>query len=419
MRCTEYVEKKVRVATIEDGPGSGRTLNHRRRLGSLDGLRGLAALMVLCHHLCPFPGGHPVAMVCATLWLGVDLFFVLSGFLITGVLYDTLGQKGFFRVFYARRALRLIPLYGVVVAMVIALNAAMGGRLTVWAVPYFVYASNIVRDMGLPIGVVPRLDVSHLWSLAIEEQFYLLWPLAMFLARTRARVLWLCGAGVMLSVGLRFVAVAHAGSFALGTPYFELPMRLDGLLLGGAVAVVLRSREGVARLSAAWLYAALAAGALGVVTSFAVAGHGSMFSAPMVKYGYGSAAVLFAAVVGLAARSETLVARGCNQQMLRTLGRYSYGLYLIHLIARPWYLETVARLQGRCSGALAYDVVSVAMFVGYVAWCFGVSVLCYEFVERRFLRRKGRFRYSEERGTMAAREAEMLFQNGAAIDGTT
>jgi peptidoglycan/LPS O-acetylase OafA/YrhL len=356
----------------------------------------MAILMVFCHHLCPFAASSPVGMLCSTLWLGVDLFFVLSGFLITGVLYDTLAQPGFFRNFYIRRGLRLLPVYGVVVCAVIAINAGMGGHLTIWALPYFVYASNVVRDAGLLTGVVQHLDVSHLWSLAVEEQFYLLWPLAVYLARTQRRILWVCGVGTAVSVALRFVSTTPHG-IVPGTPYFELPMRLDSLLLGCALALLLRSTKGIAILRPSRLYGLLALSALALGLSFAASRHGSMFAVPTVRYGYFAAATCFTAWIALAVRNGSWVERMSNRKLLRAFGRCSYGLYLIHMVPQHWYYATLRWAQANCSNGFEWYVASLGVFLLYLLICFALAMLSYTTLERHFLNMKRSFRYSDER----------------------
>jgi peptidoglycan/LPS O-acetylase OafA/YrhL len=371
-------------------------LDHRQHLSSLDGVRGVAILMVFCHHLCPFPANNPVGMLCSTLWLGVDLFFVLSGFLITGVLYDTLEQPGFFRNFYARRALRLLPVYLAVVFGVIAINAVIGGHLTIWALPYFVYASNVVRDAGLPIGVVQHLDVSHLWSLAVEEQFYLLWPLAVYLARTRRRILWVCAVGTVLSVGLRFASTTAHGSIVPGTPYFELPMRLDSLLLGCGLALLFRNSKGVAILRPLRLYVVLTLSMLALGASFAASRHGSMFVAPTVRFGYLAAAVFFAAWIGLAVHGGSWMERMMSGRLLRAFGRCSYGLYLIHLVPRHWYFATLEWAQARCTNDFEWYAMSLGVFLLYLLVCFTLAMWSYTTLERHFLNMKRWFRYSDE-----------------------
>ncbi len=373
----------------------GVWLNHRQHLRSLDGVRGLAILMVFCHHLCPWAAGSPLGVLCATLWLGVDLFFVLSGFLITGLLYDTLREPRFFVNFYGRRALRLMPAYVALVLLVSIANALLGGRPTVWVLPYFLYAGNIIRDLGLPIGIVLQLDVSHLWSLAVEEQFYLVWPLVVWWARSRQRIAAICIVGSLVSVVLRLVAAGHA-HFFLGTPYFELPMRLDSLLLGGALAMLVRSPQARAMISPLQLYLALAAGLLTLALSFAAAGHGTMFSAPLVRYGYFSAAMAFTALIGLAVEPGTRVSRIGETSFLRALGRCSYGLYLIHLVPAHWYREVLQLAQRSGRTDLQREAMGTLIFLGYFALCFGVATLSYNTLERYFLRKKRLFQYRDE-----------------------
>jgi peptidoglycan/LPS O-acetylase OafA/YrhL len=371
-------------------------LNHRQHFNSLDGIRGIAILMVFCHHLCPV-NGNPVAILCSTLWIGVDLFFVLSGFLITGVLYDTLQQPGFFRKFYARRALRLLPIYIVVVALIMIAGVALGSHPTSWTLPYFVYGSNIIRELGLPDGIAPSIDASHFWSLAVEEQFYLLWPLALFFAKTRRRIFALCLAGSFLSVILRWFAVGHTGTFFLGTPYFELPMRLDSLLLGGALAMMLRGRETAGLLTSERLHCLLIAGIAGLVYTFGVAGHGSMFGPDVVRYGYLSAAITFVALIGLTLRNNSWATHLGNIPLLQMFGRCSYGLYLIHLVPRHWYYAALSAAQSHCANALEFNAVSAAIFFAYLALCLGVATLSYSTLELYFLRMKINFRYRDER----------------------
>jgi peptidoglycan/LPS O-acetylase OafA/YrhL len=371
-------------------------LNHRQHIGSLDAIRGLATLMVFAHHLCPFSADSAAGIVCATLWLGVDLFFVLSGFLITGVLYDTLGQPHFFRNFYARRALRLLPAYIAVVLVVLLVNAAMRGSLTLWAVPYFVYASNIVRDLGHSTGVALHLDVSHFWSLAIEEQFYLLWAPIVFFARTPNRILIICVSGTLLSVALRFLFVLHPAHYPLGTPYFELPTRVDGLLLGSAVAILLRAPRTAASLTPARLYAVLITGLVILAENFAAAGHGTMFSAPMVCNGYFAAALTFAVLIALAVQPRTLIAHLGRIPLLRLFGRYSYGLYLIHLIPRHWYYLALDAARSHASTPAQSAMAELDILVVYLLLCLAIAALSYNTLERFFLRRKPLFAYSDE-----------------------
>jgi len=154
----------------------------RRHVPALDGYRGMAVLMVFAYH---FVGGsrtallpvRAVGLLSRAMWMGVDLFFVLSGFLITGNLWDSRGSEHWYRNFYGRRALRTFPLYYLALTLVL-IAAAVAGTFSealhrIWSPALFLtnipgVPSRVLDDSGSP------LPVRHFWSLAVEEQFYLL-----------------------------------------------------------------------------------------------------------------------------------------------------------------------------------------------------------------------------------------------------
>ena len=168
------------------------------RVPALDGLRGIAVLLVLIHHFSGIPAaglGVPTGFYrewlrFATIgWAGVDLFFVLSGFLITSILYDAKGPAlAFFKNFYARRALRIFPVYYVLVVFMLFLlpwiipgEEAASAKLRDNQLWLWFYLRNIqsLADFQSLIGTGHL--VGHLWSLAVEEQFYLVWPMVVLL----------------------------------------------------------------------------------------------------------------------------------------------------------------------------------------------------------------------------------------------
>src|SRR5688500_14259012 len=231
---------------------------------ALDGLRGIAIILVMLHHFTyirPTSGiDGLIGSVMFFCWSGVDLFFVLSGFLITGILLDTRGSEKYFTTFYARRTLRIFPLYYLVLflALVVLPNfPALHAMLTAqeetgqvvmpaqW--PYWLYLTNFaIADRGWVHGWV---DVA--WSLAIEEQFYLVWPL----------VIWLCPPRVVAVLcAVILVAEPAARVFLRGAeeePVLVLPIyvltwfRLDGLAMGALLA--LAQRRGLLPLLDRWV----------------------------------------------------------------------------------------------------------------------------------------------------------------------
>jgi peptidoglycan/LPS O-acetylase OafA/YrhL len=197
----------------EEGPEAKdreAPLHHSRRLPALDELRAVAVLMVFAFHsyvlvenpLAPAPAWYGALF--RSLWSGVDLFFVLSGFLISGILLDTREQPGMLKTFYLRRTLRIFPLYYATLLLWFvllrplwspsgqfqAMEAAQG-----W---FWSYSFNIRAAL---YGPIPSF-FDHFWSLAVEEQFYLIWPLTILLLPKRA-LPWFLGFGVLLGPALR------------------------------------------------------------------------------------------------------------------------------------------------------------------------------------------------------------------------
>ena len=197
-----------------------------RRIRELDGLRGLAALTVVFFHL--YPTAVPFG------WAAVDLFFVLSGFLITGIILDQGDQPHFMRAFYARRSLRIWPIYYLtLVILLITGSVSAGGCL-----PFALYLQN-TSFYFMPLGALHGLIfdpdwliLNHTWSLAVEEQFYLIWPgLILFAGRRRVRTLSL------------FCLACSIVARQAGYPFTLLITRCDGLALGSLLAAVLDRRE--------------------------------------------------------------------------------------------------------------------------------------------------------------------------------
>ncbi len=177
-------------------------LSHRR-LNSLDGLRGIAVLSVIAFHTLRVTGqeglfGLALNRLQETAWAGVDLFFVLSGFLITGILLDTRDCPSYFKTFFARRTFRIFPLYyGVLAVAIFGVPAILGRahlpdlypRLLANQFWLWTYTANYLQATGA--HTLPGFG--HFWSLAIEEQFYWFWPLVVYFASRRKVFQYLCG----------------------------------------------------------------------------------------------------------------------------------------------------------------------------------------------------------------------------------
>jgi peptidoglycan/LPS O-acetylase OafA/YrhL len=368
---------------------------------ALDGVRALAVLMVFSTHYLP-----PVAPLNWG-WAGVDLFFVLSGFLITGILYDTRNRAHRFRIFYARRTLRIFPLYYLVLLLPVLLYPIVHWRLHpgLWLWP--VYLGNYVRfvwpaDYRLnssPYEVVGSLrfpwlsyNLDHLWSLCVEERFYLVWPLLVFLLRKRTILRNLCLAVVVVTQLLRFAALRlfSPSLIQLQLLYHVTPLRADSLLLGGWVALCLRGPERNRILSLAkpvtLLFIALAV-ALEFTSLIRTGrwidpGYAKLYS-PSV---YTLIALLAVGVIVLATIPNTLVYRTCMQPHLRALGQRSYGFYVYHLLLYSLWQELALVFMFGHKRFLHQGTAIVA-FVGTLV----VSWASFRWFEAPILRLKQRF----------------------------
>ena len=313
-----------------DNPESGRLL-------PLDGIRGLAVLIVIVHNAAWIAGSSDQLLLKATTaltasgWLGVQLFFALSGFLITGILLDAKGKPRFFRSFYLRRTLRIFPLYYTVIALTVFVAPLVAWspewvasvRQNQW--PYWVYLSNWTEPFKHGIH-----GLSHLWSLAVEEQFYLVWPLVVWLTARRGLVA-LC---VAMIVGTPFIRLGiRLADLPLEAAYMFTVARWDALAAGALVATLLRDPGGRALLHR---WQARVAGAAGAALAALVLRQHGFHSEdiPNQVIGQSLIAILSAALLAYAAVSTAPVPPRLHSALsstgLRTLGKYSYAMYVFH-----------------------------------------------------------------------------------------
>jgi peptidoglycan/LPS O-acetylase OafA/YrhL len=352
--------------------GPGAAVSKESRLPELDGLRGIAVCAVILFHCAPhvFTGG----------WLGVDVFFVLSGYLITALLVTEHQRTGTIalRAFYARRALRLLPALLVLVAAHFIYSLARPDSQladVLWTHGVvLLYASNWARafEWNVDLGAL-----AHTWSLAIEEQFYLVWPLLIMLLLWRKTSLR--AASAITAFTALAVAAWRAALFASGCGlervYSASDTRCDGLLLGSAAALYVLSGGQVALTSRR----ARALGLTWIVVSLWALFTVDFQSAPvylglLAAFTIGCAAVL-PSVVTAPGRWTSACLRW---RPLVWTGQISYGLYL-------WNLVVIECVPFPASWRLRLHTLAV------IALTFGLAALSYVLVERPFLRLKKRF----------------------------
>jgi len=363
----------------------------RRIIPELDGLRGIAILLVFLTHFValqlPIDArgvDGAVRWVARFGWTGVDLFFVLSGFLITGILLDTKGEPGYWRNYAARRCLRIFPLYyGALVLVLLVLPRVVHWDDSRYAILqanqawYWTYLVNFMEVIKGPGSAA--LNTSHFWSLCIEEQFYLVWPLVV-LAASRRALLWIAAAACVGGLAFRWWLVRTP--LDPQAAYVLTPGRLDGLMLGAALAVAARQGglerwQGTARR--------LFAGSATLVVALA-GWRGMEYRDPvMAVAGFPLIAVAFGSLLVLALTTQGRFARLLRTPHLGAWGRYSYGLYLMHyplLGAIEQKLGApLARLTWKGSHLPA---VGVICGIG-IPLAFGMAWCSYHFYEKRFL----------------------------------
>jgi peptidoglycan/LPS O-acetylase OafA/YrhL len=406
--CHHVSAPSNRGGAMTAAPAITKPLDSKGHMPALDGVRGLAVLMVLLVH---FVGGmlptnsleRAIGYVTGYGAYGVDLFFVLSGFLITGILYDARDTNAYFRNFYMRRLLRIFPLYYGVLALLFFVaplipllqGATLDNLVTrqAWAWLYGVNLYTTIR------GEWALSYINHFWSLAIEEHFYLVWPLIVYLLARRPRTL----IAVSLAVSL-CAMLARLIASLIGLTWFTTgvltPFRLDGLALGAFLAVAARQPGGMDRLIGALPWATAVVGGLLMATvtfwiRFLLGGHGLELAAsarPMLIEMLLACLLMWA----LVAPEHSATSRFFRSRAMVFLGTYSYGLYVYHHFIAYYLMSN--RTEFELAPWLGSHLAAVALQAALgMSASLAVAYLSYELFEKRFLRLKRLFGTARER----------------------
>lgn len=375
----------IKRAAIRHGssvnPSSARILQ-------LDGLRGMAILLVLLYHYVslvpPAPRGsiaHYLQAAFQMGWTGVDLFFVLSGFLIGGILLDAKDSTRYFKTFYLRRICRIFPIYYVWIGIYFLIAFTL---LVRWARPagivpdrwtiipaYGLFLQNIVWSRGEAFRA-PWL--AALWSLAVEEQFYLVVPsVVRFLSKrglVTCLILTIIGAPLARVLVYKYIGPTHGAA-----PYMLTPCRADALAIGVLLAVVRRENRWKA-----WLQGHLKGlyGVLGLlfggVIYLMIAGQ-SQYSWTMTVWGYSCLDAFFAGLLILALMAPHGIWAGiCRWPFLIDIGGISYCMYIIHSAANSLcHFAFSSPLNGISTfPSLAATLVAAGLtwLVAKISWCY-------------------------------------------------
>ncbi|MEM7203181.1 MAG: acyltransferase [Planctomycetota bacterium] len=373
-----------------------------RRVPALDGVRGLAIVLVLVYHCAKFPKHTELGVFLASLrsvcWGGVDLFFVLSGFLITGVLLDARGRANYYRNFYVRRVLRIFPLYyGVLAAVFVGIPVLLavadwqpGPRwMVLWErlqdrqIWLWAYLQNFVQAEG------PKALPSFgpFWSLAIEEQFYMVWPFVVALA-PRRQLRWIILAGCLMGPLLRLGLILNGWS--TWAVYHITPTRLDGLLFGAFAAVLVRDATPVPartlRLAATLCVAAIT----GLMLTL---GNFSTHWEAVSVSGYALLAILFTSGLLLLVQGQVgpRTRAVFESRTLTMFGKYSYAIYVFHWPIARWARHTFVTSDLGMAVRDYVVLVPLAVFLFVTVMVLLLAKLSWVLWESRWLRLKSRF----------------------------
>jgi peptidoglycan/LPS O-acetylase OafA/YrhL len=385
----------MRIAESTNGSHSKNALV-RPVMPELDTLRGVAILGVLALHglysrSSAFHGFNQSTRLLLNVvqwgWLGVNLFFVLSGFLITGILIDSRSKPDYYRRFYVRRALRILPAYYALLLLLAVLRQSSAAYLGL----SFVYLANVTDLFGVGVGYGP------LWSLAVEEHYYLLWP--MVVRWLNRRNLAIAAIGICLAEPiLRAFAFRHGYVDGLATYTWLVA---DGLASGSLLAILLRTavtRRQVASicigLGAFGLAAATGGGPFGILTRNRLLGAALQHTLIDLLF---CGVLLFFLLAGTASWGTFV-----NVRALRFLGRISYGLYLVHLLVFRMYDKVCHRFLPSLLAADGHFSKIVLNFIVAGGASVLIAYLSRRFFEERFLRLKNRWTSSGPEGVQVS-----------------
>ena len=389
---------QARIAAIWDKLNTPAEVKFRGHIRELDGLRAIGICLVVINHVWTKSLSNVIYQLGNFGWIAMDSFFVMSGFLITGILLDSRDSPGYYRTYYTRRALRILPLYYLVLVLWwwIARHTNWGrdssAMLQHWGSPiwFAFYMGNIKSAV---VGAWPDVrGYIPLWSLQVEEQYYLLFPLAVaWLRRDHLRRLLI--AAVILSPVLRVLTYLWQPA----NPYIQyvlLPCHSEGLALGGLIAI--RSRGGswkIPKMSLTLcMVVLLGAACIGSIMSTYGTQNWPWTSQWDRLVGYSvSSAGCGCLVLWLISFRGSRWTGWMRWAPVQYLGRISYGIYLLHQLAM-WVIAELAK-----KGVVHFHKNDPSYFFEVVALSLILAAISWHLIEGPFLRLKDRIPYYRDK----------------------
>jgi peptidoglycan/LPS O-acetylase OafA/YrhL len=362
-----------------------------RRVPALDGLRGIAILAVFFFDYGSGGNQSSIASVRAASkavglgWTGVTLFFVLSGFLITGILYDTRADAGYYRKFYARRVLRIFPIYYLASAVIFVVGISLGVHWRAGHLSFLFFCGFPAALIWPSLIQLPQsIHFTHVWSLSVEEQFYAGWPWLIRRMGSKRNVLLACLVMFFVALALRMAFVRWVNPV---WAYTFLPCRMDALAVGAALAIAVRVR-GAAALNR-WAVLVFLLSSVSFVLLCIIRRTVDHNDVAVAIWGHSLVAVSCGALLVM---SLGPLSRFFSLSILRMFGRYSYGLYLY-----TFPLESLLEpLKPRIMAHVGSFAVGSVFYVGAcLAINLSIAALSFHFIETPIMRWKSRFRYDK------------------------
>jgi peptidoglycan/LPS O-acetylase OafA/YrhL len=357
----------------------------------LEGIRGYGFLLVFCaHYFSPYHLAHPgtvrfkiLGALQSLAIFAVPAFFVLSGYLIGAILYETRNREGYFKVFYYRRILRVFPVYYLTL-LAIACFYAIGGFSFIadyhfWI--HFLYIQNL--SPHYPPAHNDPVNLIHFWSLAVEEQFYLLWPLMVWLFPDRRKLIGIASALIACCFVVRLAAPLFLSSPMVVQWY--TPTRVDAILMGVVLALV-RHDAIFERIKpfAKWIvFSGVAAALLVANEPWVKTYRGEDFWIPLVN-------VVALALIIAVMEEKSFLNRACSQRWVCWLGSLSYSMYVFHLTFAPYFINSLTpQLRAYMRHPFAVLTSGVLAF----ALTLLLSILSYRFIEGPIIKLKRHINY--------------------------
>ena len=345
------------------------------RIGILDGFRGLAIILVIAYH---YSGLFSFG------WIGVDLFFVLSGFLITGKLLESAGRKNYFSSFYLKRILRIAPLYFFVLVCFFLIIpfffhsfvSPSYAALVKQQVYYWTFTVNFYEAIH---GWPDNISLVPFWSLACEMQFYLIWPLIILLIhRLKKEYLLTILSGCILFAVLFRANGNYFGYTSIVYRYILLPSRLDAFACGALLAVCIKNGWITQILRKGWVLSVASLSAA-IIIMFHQDYLWHFGTGVVSEFGYTLNALFWTGIfASVWFARNTCIAKIFSAKCLAVTGKYSYAMYIFHVPVKVGLMKLMK--DGLLPGIPRYGIILLA-----VAVTFGCAVISYHLIEKRFL----------------------------------